>query len=124
MTSRLEADGMGVRRETAAAWALVVRVVGSEVDADLVAFVTEDFDFEECFEERDLVLKGFATGARLIEPSGFFAGVVELGFFFLVAAVSAALDTRLQERARRRSAVMRRRSDIYCTPMGLVVWSG
>ena len=67
-------------------------VVGAEVDADLVEmdFVAEDFDFEERFEERDLVLKGFATGARLMEPSGFFAGVVEAGCFFLVAAVSVA----------------------------------
>jgi hypothetical protein len=129
MTSRLE-DGTGARRETAVVWAVTARVVGAEAEAEFVEtdFVVDfdfDFDFEFEFEERfvrDLVLKGFAMGARLREPSGFFAGVVGAGYFFvLVAAVSVALDSRLQEAAKRRSAVMRRRSNIYWPPVGLVV---
>ena len=80
-------------------------------DAVLDAFPEEDFDLRPFV----LVLKGFATGARLILPSGFvedFAG----GFF--VEALSIAYEVRPAETARKTSRIERRRRSIYCTPVG------
>jgi len=64
-----------------------------------------------------LVLIGFAAGARFGVPEVFAAGC------FWGVAGSVAREVALPAIARRRSAVDRRRSNIYCTPMGLTALS-
>ncbi len=100
-------------------WAVVVCVVWV-VDAEAEV---EEEDLDECFAVWCfVVLYGFAGGARFIEPSDFagFGAVC----FFVVVAVSTACNTTPVERARRRSDLEMRRSNIYCTPMGFAAVSG
>jgi hypothetical protein len=74
---------------------------------DLVATDFVDAVLEERFGLRPfvLVLNGLAMGARLIDASVDVSGEV-------------ASEVALPEIARRSNAVARRRSCIYCTPMG------
>jgi hypothetical protein len=109
-------------------WVVAVWVVldeAMEVDGVGEDFVVEGFD--GCLDLWLLVvLKGLATGARLMEPSALVAGLAEAGagcFFFVVAVSKADVD-RLAEVTKRSSAMEVRRSNIYCTPMGLSALSG
>ena len=82
--------------------------VDAELDrVDLVAADFVEAVLEEGFGLRPLVLvlKGLAMGARLIDVS------VEV-------SVEVASEDALPEIARRSSDVVRRRSSIYCTPVG------
>jgi hypothetical protein len=89
---------------------MVCVVVDAELDSvDLVATDFVDEVLEERFGLRAfaLVLKGLAMGARLMDVSGEVASVVAL-----------------PEIARRSNAVARRRSSIYCTPIGFAALLG
>ena len=120
MTSRLPREGAGVRRETAVVWAVVAVCVFA---VDLVATDLVDAVFEEGFGLRPfvLVLKGLAMGARLMVPSAFVADFAEC---FLDASVDGSVEVASEvappEMARTSSAVVRRRDNIYCTPVGWV----
>ena len=119
MASRLPTKTGGVvRRATDVVDAVcVVLVEAMEVELVGVDFVVEGL--EECFDLWPLVvLNGLAMGARLIVPSEFLAG------FFFVVAVSIAEVERPAEAMKRSSAMEVRRSNIYCTPMGLTTFSG
>ena len=97
-----------------------VLVEADLVEEDFAVVFAEDLDLRPLV---DLVLKGFATGARFISP---FAVVFGAGCFLDVSAVSSAWDGSPAEVARRSAAVARRRSSIYCTPTGLAAlfcWS-
>jgi hypothetical protein len=68
-----------------------------------------------------LVLKGFATGARLMGPV-LIATVLAGARFFVVGIV--ADETIPLDIAKNTSDVARRRNCIYCTPEGLTALSG
>ena len=82
-------------------------------DVGLVATDFVDAVLEEVLDlwPLVLVLKGLAMGARLIDVS------VEV-------SVEVASEDALPEIARRSSGVARRRSSIYCTPVGLTALFG
>ena len=93
------------------------------VDVDLVATDRFDATLEEDLRPLlVLVLKGFAMGARLIVPSDFTKGFA--GGRFLEVAIGVAREAALPEMARKRRAAVRRRSNIYCTSVGLATLSG
>jgi hypothetical protein len=128
MTPRLETvTGAGARRATAVVPAEMAGVVGADlVDVDLVGVDLVATDRFDATLEEDLrpllVLKGFAMGARLIVPSDFTKGFA--GGCFLEVAIGVAREAALPEMARKRRAAVRRRSNIYCTSVGLATLSG
>jgi hypothetical protein len=119
ITSRLAtAAGALVRRETVfvVAVGVVPLVVTDLVDADF-----DEEDFEEYFDLRVFfVLYGFATGARLMVPSGSVRGFVVL---VVLVVASIAYDAMPVETARVRRNTEMRRSNIYCTPRSLAGWA-
>lgn len=102
MASRLPRAVSLAGRRVAAAGEWVVDVGLDKVGLAAADFV--DAVLEEGLGLRAfvLVLNGFAVGAR----------------FIVVAAVTVAYDVRPAETARRRSNIEKRRSSIYCTPVG------
>jgi hypothetical protein len=135
MTPRLETvTGAGARRAIAVVPAEMAGVVGTDrvdvdlVDVDLVGVDLVATDRFDATLEEDLrpllvlVLKGFAMGARLIVPSDFTKGFA--GGRFLEVAIGVAREAALPEMARKRRAAVRRRSNIYCTSVGLATLSG
>ena len=113
MTSRLpREDSVAGRRVAVVVWvtAWVFDVGLDTVDVDAADFVV--VVLEEVFDLRPLVLvlKGFAVGARLMGVADFSGEV--------------AREAMLPEIAIKRSAVARRWSSIYCTPVGLAALFG
>jgi hypothetical protein len=104
MTSRLpRAVSLAGRRVAAVVWVVDVGLDNVALgDTDLV-----DAILEESLDLRPFVLalKGLAIGARLIDVSVDISGEI-------------AREGTLPEIARRSSAVARRWSSIYCTPVG------
>jgi hypothetical protein len=133
MASRLPREVRVAGRRDAAVVCLVeliadpvadgVGVVASDF-VDVVLAEVLDEDLEEVLEEKwdlwllDLVLKGFAAGARVMPPSVFAAGSV------LEVSVEIAREAALPAIAARSSDVARRRRSIYCTPSGRTILFG
>jgi hypothetical protein len=97
MASRLPREvSVAGRRVTAGVWvlALIVAAVAEDVEEVATDFVEADLEevFEEGWEEEwdlrplDLVLKGFATGARVMVPSALIPGFEEC--FFVAVSIA------------------------------------
>jgi hypothetical protein len=130
MASRLPREVSVAGRRDAAAVACLVELIADPV-ADGVGVVASDFVdavlaevLDEVLEEKwdlwllDLVLKGFAAGARVMPPSVFVPGRV------LEASVEIAREAALPAIATKISNVARRRRSIYCTPKGRTILFG
>ena len=67
------------------------------------------------------VLKGFATGARLMAPSAV-AADFGVGYFLVVGDVSVTGEAEPAVMVRKSRSWVRRRNNIYCTPRGLALF--
>ena len=106
MTSRLPTEvSVAARRVAAAAVWVVVDAELGRVDLVATGFVERILEGGFCLRPFVLVLKGLAIGARFIDVSVDVSG-------------EAASEITLPEIAMRSSVVARRRSSIYCTPVG------